>query len=304
MNNQEAMTFAFDTQNDSVQEAEVAEATHTPTKTCGEVMAQAWRAYVDAVDTYIGSLTNVNEQVERRIHSLSPLDIPSDYDIRGWKESAAEHMVDAMIRHAQQHFALPGLPLKINAKAVHERFPVRTGDNIINQFDHREVWRYLEQEYGGGQGTAIALQQAANKIVAGFRLNRTEEVKRRSGGVVLNISVFIDSLDKKFTNKSRLSVHCLDKVGEIFHGLACFSEYVGRRKLAADLDAQKKRWGWGTGPDREITTRARYGLGDGGSEIVMTTYTSSFELLIRADVAEELQLFVSKYGEMKREEAA
>lgn len=260
----------------------------------GTAFAGAWERYKATVDGYAKALAGISAELCRATAGQECIDVPSNYQVTEWKEKVAKSMRRALIALAATRFAPPGAHLKIDEEPIAERFPLGRDEQLAS-FNPAAIWQYLVETYGGQKGEQEALRQAANQLVNCFRLRRDQEVQTTAGCVVLNLPVYVDVFDKKYSNVARLHYRAREDFCRALGAFEAFAHHIGRLDLASDLAAQKGHWG----VTREIVSRARHALGAG--DILLVTFTTRFEFRLRQALAEQLQIFLGTYADSLRE---
>jgi len=190
---------------------------------------------------------------------------------------------------ARTRFVPQGVALEIEQQDIDRLFP------LDERFDPCAIWQYLEQTYGGQAGERLAWQRVAERLRKEFGLcDESQELKRRGGYVLLERKIWIDDFEKKF-GKIRLSYGCGEAAWSRLKVLSEFAVWAQRPELARDALESAKHW---RGVSSEIESRKRYEMGK-EAELVMVTYQTKFEYLLRADVAEDLQIFLGTYAEQQ-----
>jgi hypothetical protein len=168
----------------------------------------------------------------------------------------------------------------------------------IEAFSPIAIWETLESQYGGEKGETRTYSRAACEIVREFGLHRNHETKTRGGCHILNASVWVDALDKKFWNKTALSTHSRNKIEMLCTNLATFARWAGESDQASQLDNASSHFASTRGA---FESRERRTL---SAAIQVVCYQYRFEFVIRDSLAEKLQVFVSTFASELFTEAA
>lgn len=212
------------------------------------------------------------------------------HDFSSRREVAAKHVFRDLIRRAESEFAPPGARLSINASDIEEHFQLR--DNAYKNLDPVEVWTYLAEEYGT-KGEDIAYTQAADPIVSHFNIEMDQPIKTVGGQLVLEIRVWIDSIDKKFSNVNKLSYGCANNIYALCKALSGFATWADELQLSAAF----LQFASNVSDSKFIDSRARYPLGNPKSPpVVVITYTTRYEFRFAHDLGVRLQEFLGLYA--------
>jgi len=260
-----------------------------PNSTIGEQFAALWGEYLAACRAHTQALAALREK-ECSI-------LPGEYYVLAINiddhaqeiRKAAKDTVGRLVDHAARQFAPAGARLEIDTTEIQEKFDF--GKNP-EQLDLAAVWAHLGATYGGTKGEDEAYRQAATALVRAFGLERSPEIKRKAGFVVLDLRVWPDSFDKKLNNVTRLSYGCVERVMDVHRTLGTFARWAGRDQAAHDLNAGARRW-W---DNKAITSRERIGFGDKGADVELVTYSTRFEFRISNALAAQLQVFIGTYA--------
>lgn len=208
------------------------------------------------------------------------------------REKAAKYIFDELLSHAEREFAPAGARLTIDRHDVEEKFDYRAQDFL--NLDPLAVWSYLSETYGQGKADEVAYGQAADPIARIFDLTTDKPIKTVAGQLVVEMNVWIDGFDKKWSGVNKLSHGCAQNVHELSTALACFATWADEPELARDLREFSGTFGHGS---NRINSRARYPLGNQRSPAVtVITFTTRFEWRFRADIGVKLQEFVGIYA--------
>ncbi|CAM5529694.1 hypothetical protein TMEC54S_00238 [Thauera mechernichensis] len=266
--------------------------------TVGEQYKALWVRYRNALENWANEQCEIRSE-ERRIlnrhHNeyMRAFEDMTSYDVRRTLESRAAEIRKMMVWTAEKVFAPEGVSLKIDGYDIHERF--RSDEDNIDAFDPVAIWSYLEQKYGGDFGEKLAWQQVARGFKSKFNLDEGDKVVIKNGYIVLERSVWLDDFDKKQYKKNRLAFGCVESISQSLNVLSEIARWSDRIALSHDLHRLNR-----TFSDRtyEVQSRAKHPAGDNG-EVIIVTYTSRFEFLIRQDFAEQLQVFLGTYLEIE-----
>lgn len=256
-------------------------------ETIGETCSRTWKQFQETFARHVRELRELNQG------EVSFIDVPSDYNIHQTLETAAAKLMSGLILHASRIYAPVGTSLEIDSNAVTRRFPINS--NAFADFNPAAIWQYLEETYGGNAGETETWRQTAKGISDAFFRAMRSEVVRKGNFVVLEKSVYLDSIDKKFSGKNKLSYSCCGSLYDAFRHLSAFARWAERHHLAGDLNCAGNDY---YRSHSEIESRKQYPMGVNG-EIVVVTYHNKFEFKVRADVAEQLQIFMGMYGEQQ-----
>jgi len=208
-------------------------------------------------------------------------------------KNTAHSIVCALISHAENKFS-PSLDIRLNIDRddILGKFPIEFyGDYTPDKFNPAAVWDYLTEEYGGESGKNIALREVATKIINGFNLCTSSEVKLKSGFHILNQSVDIDDFEKKWNGETRLSWGSRNKTDTILSALASFFEWAGEFESKDSLVMQRSDFI--SQRNVLVTSREKITLCD---SIQLVTFQTRFEYRFKPEAAKALQLFLGKFG--------
>lgn len=267
-------------------------------QTVGEQYKALWLRYRNALEKWASEQCAIRSE-ERRILNhhrseyMRAFEDMSGHDVGRTLEKSAIEIRKMLVWSAEKLFAPEGVSLKIDGYEIYERFP--TDQDNIDAFDPVAIWSYLEQKYGGDFGEKLAWQQVAKAFKSKFNLDEGEKVVIKNGYIVLDRSVWLDDFDKKQYKKNRLQFGCVERVSQSLNVLSEIARWSDRFALSHDLLRLNR-----TFSDRtyEVQSRAKHPAGDNG-EVIIVTYTSRFEFLIRQDFAEQLQVFLGTYLEIE-----
>lgn len=249
-----------------------------------------WNSYRVTLNRYADELKELYSQEQ----SFFPGDdygaairIHDSYTIGKLEDDVASRIERRLIKHAEATFAPPGVPLTIDADRLRECVPKKRKGT--DDFSPTKVWQFLEQKYAQGLGEQLAWQQAAKALYRAFGLEHRKEVVRKGAYVILRISVWVESYCRG-PGTGRLSLNSGNNVQEAFSTFSTFLHWTGREALASELKGAIQKWGY----DREVTSREKTCFGK--DEIIVTTFLERFEFKIKADIAEQLQIFLGTFN--------
>ena len=182
-----------------------------------------------------------------------------------------------------------GATLQIDLTDYESRF--LSGPDAMETFSPMSVWEALQADYGGEQGAEAAYSQIAQILVRKFHVEKGRPFETKAGRTILNLSVWLDSFDKKM-GKNRLSISCRDDVCTVLKALAGFMAWSG---MDAD-DAQQAVHPWiiRFGDSRyNLESRSRHAVAEG---LAIATYQNRFEFHFHGNLGEQLPVFLSLYG--------
>lgn len=206
------------------------------------------------------------------------------------RKEAAQHVFGELIRLAESQFAPAGTRLKIDSTDVDDHFHLR--ENDFSNFDPVAVWAYLESEFKS-QGEDLAYAQAADPIIQAFNIDANQPIETVGGQIVLNKRVWIDSIDKKFSNVNNLSYGCGQDVYKLCMALVTFAAWAELPLLVGGLH----QFAHAYSRNSRINSRERHALGhDKIPDVTVITYTSRFEFRFSPDAGLKLQEFLALYG--------
>lgn len=261
----------------------------------GEKLAQVWQKYVETMTSHQKALAEVRA-MER---SLFPGMEDYRYSVSGMSERDLERNLgetakDVRMRlswMAGSQFAPHGGRLQIDEEALAEAFPVdhHTDLDKLHAFDPAAIWAWLDARYGGNAGETIAHRQLASRLKSALRLGRKDEIVMKAGYVVLSETAYTES----YSSGMQYGYHTYEMINRILVALSEVATWMERHQLSRDLYSHAN----GTTSSTKVISREKFGFGEQGAEVLMVTFKSSVEFRLRADIAEQLQVFLATYGE-------
>lgn len=171
-------------------------------------------------------------------------------------------------------------------------------DEKPDSFSLKALWEYLEFTYGGQAGEDVGWRQTAAVLVYEFGMKYKKQVVRKAGRTIIELSVYLDDFDKKYSGKNRLHYNSNDKFVKTMSELKSFATWHQNMALAHDIGMHVTKF-W---HDRyeDIVSRKQYPLGD-DQEIILVTFHNKFEFRFSDACAAQLQLFLGTYGNLNEE---
>jgi hypothetical protein len=272
----------------------------------GKHYAGIFASFCQSVSKYDQQLSELLKQ-ERAVTGTKEDYMLAIHDVRidrdGQIKKVAREMIKGMVCIAEKMFAPEGSRLSIDKMVVtsacgYSETDDRWGSKINwAEFSATKVWDHLVATYGGEKGKEEGYRQTALAIARAFYLKPGKPVRMVGGRLVLELSVYIDSFDKKHSNVNRISYSCIEGIGKAINALYGFATWAGFDALAQALREAQNELG---GCRSEITSRAKYC----GYGIKIITFLNRYEFQIDPPVAEQLQLFLSMYAFPELQEAA
>jgi len=260
----------------------------------GKKLDQIWTDFITLTRSQASETDYLSEQQTRLLgSSLFKSDNPEQLI-----QDAAETLYEKTIDLAARRFTpLGAQKITIPTRDCYGRFraPYRDKDDAPN-FTPSELWVALERDYGGEKGATKAPMEAAEHIRRLFSESLRSEIVRRGGGVVLHHSVYVEQW--RVNGPHNLSYGCVQRLHDGVAALATFADWTARPALACDLRAFSTR-DWLRIP---LVSRERFAFGD--SDITLITYLSKFEYRLSPTLAEQLNVFLSKYDDSAMANAA
>lgn len=258
----------------------------------------AWEAYKSAINLYFNTLRGINTVFGEVFPNHYAVEIASRYKHADLLVNTARNLQKTLIAKAEQQFGSPAVPLVIDESAINEAFPIErppySSDDedveILVPFNPEGVWAWLEARYGGERGKNESLRQAAARLCKIFYLDH-KPPRFQSGYLVLDLSVHVDSFDKKNSGVNRLSYHAEEDLLRAFGALEDFANATNRRMLCFGVQSLRQD----IGRRHIIRSRQKFAVGDKGTELLLVTYLDRFEFRLRADTAEDLQMFLGAH---------
>ncbi len=251
-----------------------------------ESLEQLWVRYQIVVDDF----RSANAEVATLEREACPAEYGLAFGSFGDRErdklleETAGNLRDRLVAEAVQQFSPPRAEVQIDTGALRERFPVDTID-AARAFRPKVVWEYLAETYGGQAGAHSAYAKTARTIIQTLRICRNDSVKRTAGRVVLDHSVWIDAI----WDEPRLSYGSSEMFGELRAALAAFMLWADHPEAASALTH-----GYSWNYHSPVTSREKFHFGE---VLTLITYKSRFEYRFAPDVAAQLQVFLSTYGD-------
>lgn len=260
----------------------------------GQKFALVWQAYIEAMVQHHKALNGLSA-MER---SLFPGMEDYRYAVTGMSESEMEKTLGKTAKDirsrlswlASRQFAPPGGRLDIDDDGLTEAFPFDQYTDLekLRAYDPIAIWAWLEERYGGDVGEKLAYQQLAERINSALGLRHKEEVVMKGGYVVLSRSAWTDT----YSSGIQYSYSTYQDIQRTLISLGEVAEWMERHQLARDLYSHAQN---STHCDKVIS-REKFGFGENGAEALMVTFKTSVEFRLRADFAEQLQIFLGTYG--------
>lgn len=269
-------------------------------ETIGEKLQGLWVKAVTVLNNYRATQRELYA-LENSILNTAPfdaaIDVMDDYDAKKHLIDLSRKLRNRLVRHAEKRFAPIGGKLSIDEEAIGEKF--QYDEKTPDAFSLKALWEYLEKSYGGQAGEDRAWQQTAKALIDVFSLKHKNEVIRKGGRTILELSVYINGIDKKFGGKNRLHYNSNGEVLKTLSELKSFAVWQQNMSLAGDLDTLHNKF-W-HGSHDELVSREKHSCGD-NNELVMVTYLNKFEFSFSDACAAQLQLFLGTFGNLNHEE--
>lgn len=260
--------------------------------TVGEHYATLWQAVL----TSIACVTSQSDQLTAQARALGLVAPDTLIDSTRYLKETRQAFFNSIVRAAETRFGTSFEPIMIDQARYASLFlGDRWEEFNPEQFDAVGLCRMLEEDYSAN-GEAQALAQVAQAIITEFRIHGGDKITFKRGSLVINLGVFIDSIDKKYSSTNRLSIHSRDRVRKAFAALVKFATWADDINTVNGLLAAPDFYDW----NRNIQSRAKHVLGG----IVLTEYTTRFEFTFSSALSASLQEFLGTYGNLKHEEVA
>lgn len=224
--------------------------------------------------------------------AVKPLD---EDDLRDHRKKLAVGLRQRLVRHAEEIFAPAGRKLSIDEDELTDKFDFDKDDPAA--FSLTAIWDYLEQTYGGQAGVDRAWQQAAAELISALHLKHHNEVVRKAGRVIITLSVYLDSIDKK-SGKNNLSYGSCESVVKAALTLRGFANWCQNSALATHLGELAEHFSYMR--NRGFESRKQLVCGD-DQELIVVPYQNKFEFRLSEACATQLQLFLGTYGNLNKE---
>lgn len=169
-----------------------------------------------------------------------------------------------------------------------------TLETAIDAFCPVKFWRVLELSFNFEEATKKRLTELADTINDRFRLcdhymNKQTPVTK-AGTVRMNTTVYIDSLDKKWSGKNTLHYNSKERICSLLYALSEFCAHVDDEETSSNLKSLINDVF--LVHSFEIESRRRIKL----SSITVVTYHNRFEFQFSMELANKLRVFLSKYA--------
>jgi len=221
------------------------------------------------------------------------VELRSEYRTEKELQSFCRSVAGGVVNRARREFAPPGARLDIANQDEYERAGLDIDKALkagkIPDIDG--LWASMARRYGGHGGAELAYQQAAQRIISGFGLNRRREVQRTASAVVLRKSVISEACYRRSSRK--VGYYSCQSTADCLSGLATFAAKAGHHLLAAGLNRVNVH-------DVEYNYREKQSYP--GLDIVF--FKEAWEFKFSHQVADDLLLFLGEYGEAFMQEAA
>ncbi len=211
-------------------------------------------------------------------------------------KNVAVKMIERMVGLAEDMFAPNGSRLKIDKGIAYQALGFRDGYcddrkyKWSEKFNPNAIWSALVENYAGEKGEEEGYRQTAAAILSSFYCLRDgKQVRMVAGRVVLEKSIFIDSIDKKWSKKNKLSYSCCEDLSKALTSLKGFASWMGSPQLLNSLNSAQYQICDHRG---EIISRATYG----GNGIKIVTYITNVEFHLDPNIAEQFQIFLGLYA--------
>ncbi|MDK3022904.1 hypothetical protein QO239_09905 [Cupriavidus taiwanensis] len=224
-------------------------------------------------------------------HYLS-VDLRSEYRTERELQSFCRSVAGGVVNRARREFAPAGARLDIDNQDEYERAGLDIGEALkagkIPDLDG--LWTSMARRYGGHGGAELAYQQAAQRIVSGFGLNRKREVQRTASVVVLRKHAISEACYGRSARK--VGYYSCQSTADCLSGLATFAAKAGHHMLAGGLNRVNVH-------QVEYNYREKHSYP--GLDIVF--FKEAWEFRFSHQVADDLMLFLGEYGEAFMQEA-
>lgn len=251
--------------------------------------------HAGALNRFRGNEQAVLEFTEREDYLYSSL-YGYKFDLHQSLRDVATNIVGGLVRIAADHWS-GASRLNIEMQAYRTRFldesdrDVPFKDSKLAKFHPSHVWAALEADFGGNKGEEQGFQQAAQQIIGGFRIHEGDTMPFKAGCYQLNISMYLDSIDKKW-GRNRYSYSCKEGLGTLANGLEVFMRWAdnshGGMRVRQEL-FQVARY------HDDVEPRKKYICDD---ELMFITYQNRIEVRFSKALGEKLQVFLGLYGSM------
>ncbi|WP_427308586.1 hypothetical protein [Cupriavidus sp. H39] len=213
------------------------------------------------------------------------VEVRSDYRTHAELERFCSSLAGNVINRARREFAPAGTRLDIDDATERQQAGLDIGEalNAGRVPDIDGLWASLRARYGGDGGKELAYQQAAQRVIKGFWLNRKKEVKRTASAVVLRLRATSEGCYGRSARK--LGYYSCQHAADCLQGLIAFAAKAGHAALAS-------------GPGRMNVHTLEYNYREKrsypGLDIVF--FKDAWEFKFSHQIAEELMLFIREYG--------
>lgn len=213
------------------------------------------------------------------------VDVRSDYSTHRELESFCISLAGNVVNRARREFAPAGTRLDIDDATEREHAGLNIGEALdagrVPDIDG--LWASLHARYGGDGGKELAYQQAAQRIIKGFGLNRKKDVQRTASAVVLRLRATSEGCYGRSARK--LGYYSCQHAGDCLQGLMAFAAKAGHQALAIGLGRLNVH-------TLEYSYREKRSFP--GLDVVF--FKDAWDFKFSHQIAEELMLFIGEYG--------
>ncbi len=251
-----------------------------------QIIEQFIAAQQAAHAAYVAAAAFERETVAGIADHYHAVDVRSEFATTRELQSFCRSLASGVVNRARREFAPQGSRLDIQDHDEHER----TGLDIDADLkagripDIDGLWASLTARYGGNGGADLAYQQAAQRIVNGFGLNRKREIKKSASAVILRKHVGSEACFGR--SARRVGYYSQQSTADCLTGLATFAAKAGHHVLANCLNRFNLH---------QLEYHYREKECYPGLDIVF--FKDAWEFKFSHQVADDLMLFIGEYGE-------
>jgi hypothetical protein len=267
-----------------------------------DIYSNQWEAIKAELIRHHEAIANLRK-AEQEAHAFDPREDYLYSTLFSYKHELYESLreiatsiIHRLVRLAEQHLGGQS-QLKIESEKYKTEFTrevdrdVDFAESKLNKFNPMSVWEAIQAEYGEGKGEEKGLSQAAKNIINCLDLREGDTMTMKSGYYTLDLSMYLDSFDKKYGKNryaysSRDSFIMLIKAFEVFLGWAdSYDSAIGLKRYMykiCDYHAQ-------------VESRKKYVCGD---NFMFITFNNRIEFRLTKELGEKLQVFLGLYGIM------
>lgn len=210
-------------------------------------------------------------------------------------------IIGKTVEIAEKLFAGNADKLKIESQNYVEMFMGESKhkadhEKILN-LDLYDVWGQLTKDFGNGKGETEAYSQYATQIIRAFDLRQGDDIKIIGGNIVLEKTMHLDSIDKKY-GKNRYGYSCKSDLTALLDALNKFFKWAGKTDYIHPTNVISNQL---NDSHRIVEPREKFMISD---EVYFITMNSKLDFRFSQSLGFLLQQFVTEFGELRLARAA